>query len=248
MNSRAKRSYTKSNYVLNFRSKGFNYTRQKYIRILTEILDSASNGLVNKIDYYFSKTSESVYVIATVKDRKGYFLFTIKAHKEFRVTSVKVFNTREYKNQLDLENGIRTYIEKARQGVYPPCIFKYGMYLGVQSILSVSNKGFNVLTSTDNYISDLKDDIYLSSRKKFALDSKIKDVTFKNRLQKLVHNGLVKGYIVEQGIMRFYVTEFGFKLFNYEQENFKNKYEVDFKNNSLDGLVEETIKGGVIDA
>jgi hypothetical protein len=211
---------------------------------MSDLLNRASDGLVSDLKTYFSGASESVYAIATLNDIEGYLLFSIKAHKEFRPSSVKVFNTTDYTNFRHLETSIREFIVDANRGRYSLFKFKLGSFTGLMSIINIGKLGFQLVTSIDNYAGTLTDDIYLVPKKEGVDHEPIKvvDEVFLNRLVKLVHCGLVKGHPINDRQVRFYVTEFGFRLLNSNKE-IKQNYKYRLKHNDLYGQIENQIKG-----
>lgn len=226
---------------LAFKSNALVFTRTRYVRQMSQFLDFFKQDDVEKLEYYFPKTSDSVYVLLQFKDKEHHLLFSIKTHKEFRPSSIKVFNTKQYFDLNHLRRSIGAYIDKAREGSVSLFNFKYGNYLGLNSIYEIANKGYQIVTSTDNYLNDLSGEIYIESRFDSKKRIEITDKVFLNRLQKLVFCGLTRGHQLENGSMRFYVTIFGRELFSQNDKLFKSAYLHESSKNVLEGLIEKTV-------
>lgn len=215
------------------------YSKSKYIRIVEEVLENATKGLVASYEYYITKGTESVYVMVTLKNKQGYLFFTIKNHKEYRPSSTKVFSYPQYKDLNHLTEEMRKHIDKRKDGVDSVFKFKYGSFLGINSIASLSEQNYKLVTTNDNYVGDLQGSIYIYKPNEIKIE--VKDDVFKRRLLKLIHIGLVKGYPMKNGDIWFYVTKFGFNLYKSKNYNYKQMYITDKRNKSLDGLVEELV-------
>lgn len=219
---------------VNFRDRSYAYTNVRYSKEITSMVKSAIEGLDCTDTYYFSKTSESVYVLISPRTANGYVLFTIKGHKMSGATSIKVFNTSGYIGFKELTRDIRNFVIESIRGSYPLFKFKYGNYLGLTSVISISKMGYKIIAPRGS----ISDSVTLVKGSKMV---KLTDKVFLNRLVKLVNTGIVREYESSRGKSYFYVTDIGFKLYNEQLIKYESQYKQDLSSNALDGIVEQSI-------
>ncbi|MGF2714269.1 hypothetical protein ACQUY5_18595 [Bacillus cereus] len=227
--------------TLLFKDKPVTFLREEYTKKLTKIITRfEKHEGVKSIKCHFSKSSESIYVMVQYENRSGYLLFTIKNHKDYRVSSIKIFKTTKFHDMAHLGRAIGMYIQEAKTSETLLFNFEFGTFLGLNTIYNLANKGYQITTHPLNYELDLSRDIYISSKVNITDSTLITDKIFLKRLKKLVHCGLIRAYKVNEGVVKFYISIFGSELYKQNAEKYKKQLSVE-NLAGIDGLLENTV-------
>ncbi|PGF05120.1 hypothetical protein [Bacillus toyonensis] len=227
--------------TLLFKDEPVTFLREEYNKKLTKFITRfEKHDGVKSIRCHFSKTSESIYVMVQYENRNGYLLFTIKNHKDYRVSSVKIFTTTKFFDMAHLGRAIGMYIQEAKESETLLFNFKFGTFLGLNTIYKLADKGYQITTHPLNYELDLSRGIYISSKVNISDSTLITDEVFLKRIKKLVHCGLIRAYKVNEGVVRFYISIFGSELYKQNAEKYKQQLS-ETNLAGIDGLLENSV-------
>ncbi|MEC2463352.1 hypothetical protein P9X10_00375 [Bacillus cereus] len=225
---------------LQFITEPVTFLREEYADTMSHFLKRFErHDNVESVTCHFSKSSESVYVMVQYENREGHLLFSIKNHKEYRATSIKVFTVTKFYDMAHLGRAVGKFIEKAKTSETLLFNFKFGTFLGLNSIYKLANKGYQITTAPSNYLGDLSREVFITSKVNLGQKTLITDKIFLDRLKKLVFCGLVRGFYINDGIIRFYISVFGSELYSQNEEKFKKQFELEY--GGIDGLIEDSI-------